>query len=203
MRNFSRILAVLLGTSFSLLAASIPYPTPGKLAPGQTLLATTSGDVIAYFYASGAKNIDQVGLFVNGHQLGSWVFNNQTASFGQTVDFGYVAAGSTLNFAIDDLSTKKIFYSDPSLNSDGKYHAYATAFSSKTSGGITIPAGVYIGFEDTLYPKADLNYTDEQIVVPNISTIAVSPEPAPVSAVGFGLVCIAVGSLRRRSSTKL
>lgn len=210
MRKILMSLAVTLSGSLSLLASStIPYPDPGTIAPTQTFTATNSGDVLAYFYGSDAGYQETLGLFVNGVQLGSWSLNDKTSTYGQSVDFGYVTAGTNLVFAIDVANTNTIIYSTPSLNSDGDNHTYATSFSAQTKNGVTIPAGTYIGFEDELAPKSDFNYTDEQFVLANttasvLSTppVSLTPEPSSLISIAIGLACVAFGSFgRRRKNT--
>lgn len=198
-------LAVMLGGSFSLMATSIPYPNPGTIAPPQTFTATNSGDVTAYFYGSHAGYEETLGLFVNGQQLGTWSLDDHTSTYGQSVDFGYVTAGTNLVFKIDVVSSKTIISSDPTQNADGDNHVYATAFSGQTSNGVTIPAGTYIGFEDQLAGTSDFNYTDEQFVLADTTStsqgtgpIALSPEPSSIMSLALGVVCVAAGSLRHR-----
>ena len=197
-------LAVTLAACVSLTATTIPYPNPGKIAPTQSFVATTSSDVTAYFYGSNAGYDEQLGLFVNGQQLGGWSLDDHKSTFGESVDFGHVAAGSTLVFAIDVLSTKTIIYSDPAMNGDKDNHTYATAFGGLTKNGVTIPSGTYIGFEDLLAPHSDFNYTDEQFILGDTTAsltpggTSLSPEPNSVISIGFGIVCIAIGSFRRR-----
>jgi hypothetical protein len=206
MRKILMSLAVTLGGSLSLMATYIPYPNPGTIAPSQTFTAANSGDVMAYFYGTEAGYDEKLGLFVNGQQMGSWSLDDHTSAYGQSVDFGYVTAGTKLVFAIDVTTTKNVIYSDPTLNSDGDNHAYATAFSGQTKNGVTIPSGTYIGFEDELAPKSNFNYSDEQFVLANTSTsplnpppVSLTPEPSSLLPIAIGLVCVGFGSLRRRS----
>lgn len=203
-------LAVMLGASFSVMATTIPYPDPGTIASAQNFVATSSGDVTAYFYGSHAGYDEQLGLFVNGQQVGTWSLDDHTSSYGQMVDFGHVAAGSTLVFAIDVAATKTIVYSDPTLNGDHDNHAYATAFTGQTNNGVTIPTGTYIGFEDELAPKSDFNYTDEQFVLGDTTAtplspqpIALSPEPNSITSILLGIACVGIGSFGRRKKQAL
>jgi hypothetical protein len=198
MRKIPMALAVMLGASFSLMADFIPYPNPGKIAPTQSFTATDSGDVIAYFYGSGAGYDDQLGLFVNGQQLGTWGLDNHTSTFGQSIDFGYVTAGTKLDFALNVLSTKTVLHSDPTLNPDGVNHTYGTVFSGQTKNGVTIPSGTYIGFEDLLASKADFNYSDEQFVLLDTTVTTLTPEPNPAWSLALGAICVGAGAFRRR-----
>jgi hypothetical protein len=210
MRKTFMGLAVMFGAAFSLTASYIPYPNPGTIAPSQTFVASNSGDVTAYFYGSGAGYDETLGLFVNGQQVGTWGLDDHTSKYGQSIDFGYVAAGSTLVFAIDVSTTNTIIYSDPTLNSDQDNHVYATAFAGQTQKGVTIPAGTYIGFEDMLAARSDFNYTDEQFVLGNTSfnplgsgAGALAPEPTSLLSFGLGIFCIAIGSLGRKKRAVL
>jgi hypothetical protein len=198
MRKIPIALAVMLGASLSLMADYIPYPNPDEIAPAQSFTATHSGDVVAYFYGSGAGYEEQLGLFVNGQQLGTWGLDNHTSTFGQSIDFGYVTAGTNLVFALNVLSSKTVLYSDPTLNPNGVNQTYATAFSGQTNNGVTIPSGTYIGFEDTLASKSDLDYSDEQFVLADTSAITLTPEPNSMWSLALGGICIGASTFRRR-----
>ena len=195
MRKIPMALAVMLGASFSLMADYIPYSNPGKIPATQSFTATNSGDVMAYFDGSGAGYEEQLGLFVNGQQLGTWGLDNRTSTIGQSIDFGYVTAGTNLVFALNVLSSKTVLYSDPTLNPDGVNHTYGTAFSGQTKNGVTI---TYVGFEDTLASKSDLDYSDEQFVLADTTATTLTPEPNPIWSLALGGICVGAGTFRRR-----
>ncbi len=177
-----------LAETFNLAASLIPDPSPGFVAQTNTFVATNTGDVVAYFYGSGASYDEQLGLFVNGVQLGSYGLDNHTTSVGTMLDFGHIVAGTSLVFAIDVYTTNYVLYSDPSLNSDHSNHAYSTPFT----GGGSFPSGTYVGFEDLLLPVSDLNYTDEQFVFTNVSSSPGTPTPEPSN---YGVFGIGIGAL--------
>ncbi len=107
-----------------------------------------------------------------------------------------------------------LFYSDPNdtafslSNPDLTSHAYITPFTLADTNSQFPATGVYIGFEDILASETgisapDWNYTDEQLVVTNLT---IAPEPSTMlllfvggtglfvpqaeRAHGFGIACI-------------
>lgn len=182
-------LVIAITTSITANADSIPYANMGTMATAHHFIAAETGDLVGYFSGSSAAYDSQIGVFVNGVQLGGYGLDNHSSTLGQSFDFGHVNAGDSIVFALNVLSEGYKLYSNTALNSDGANYAYATAFSG--SGGI--PAGIYVGFEDQLATISDLDYNDESAVFTNV---AINPEP--VSFVLFGTGLLALGLFRRK-----
>tara|TARA_R100000656_G_scaffold67417_1_gene51041 strand:+ start:307 stop:894 length:588 start_codon:yes stop_codon:yes gene_type:complete len=172
-------------------AATIPYPNIGTPAPTSSFVAEADGGVTAYFYATDAGYNSMIGMWVNGVPTGLYGLMNRTSSYGDSFFLGNVSAGDHLTFELKVLTTGTSWYSDETLNSDGKNHAYATNFG----GGGLIPAGAYtyVAFED-LPDLGDFDYNDHQFVFTNIKTSV----PEPFSLALFGLGIIALGVARKR-----
>jgi hypothetical protein len=181
----------------TLRADSIPYGNVGQITPFVTFTAVSSGDLMAYFYDSGATFNEDLGLFVNGVQQGDYALQDHASSFGDSVNFGHVNAGDDIVFSLRVADTNYTLYSDLFGNPDFISHVYTTPFAGETRGDITIPAGTFVGFEDSLLPFSDLNYNDEAFVFTNVSSSVVTPEPSPLLLAGGSLI-IGLGILRRK-----
>ncbi len=184
--------------SMTMMADSIPYPSIDVVPPATSFTAAANGDVVAYYYSGGALFNELFGLYVNGVQQGNWALGSHSSTFGESVDFGPVKAGDKLTLALNVLDTHYTLYSNPYMNPDGVNHVYTTSFSGQSVDDITIPAGTFIGWEDSLIGFSDLNYNDETLVLTNIApTQPSSDTPEPASAwlfcagallsVGFGI----------------
>lgn len=180
-------------------AGPIPYPATGtENTTLYTFTAASTGTITAYFYAqSGAAYTNELTMLVNGVATGIQGLNNHTSNPGDSLVLGPVNAGDVIVFEMVNLSPGGIgpWFSNKSLNSDGKNHIYSTDFSG-TLGGNAV-TGAYVGFED-LVNGGDFNYTDEQFVFTNVATSTNVPEPTSIALVlvaGLG----AFGATRRRS----
>ncbi len=198
-RSLSLVGMVLCGSLLSF--AGPMYTDVGMVAPAFTFTAATSGDEVGYFYGSTAGDLDEIGFWDNGIQLGAWSLSNHGSNFGESVNFGHVNAGDTIVFALEDVSRGYTVYSDPTMNSDGINHAYTTSFDWTAKGSVTIPAGTFVSFEDLLMPHSDLNYNDEDVVFSDLAATplaSTTPEPSSVLLLGLGLVGTALGIARKR-----
>ena len=199
-------------------AGTIPYANIGIInLDTYAFTAESTGTLTAYFYGSTAG--DHETLTITDATSGASatdLFPNQTTAIGATATLA-TTAGDTLVFSIDVEETGNTISSVPSANGDGDQHVYSTAFAGGTVGGPTdsgssaayIPAGTYIGFEDTLAGDlSDFNYADEQFVFTDtaISTnggaaqITDAPEPASMMVLGSAFAGIGFARRKRRAA---
>jgi hypothetical protein len=225
MYRLSAIIIAVGLSAFSATAAqaqsSIPYPCCGYNPVTYTFTAASSGDIVAYFADNNTASYNnELGLLVNGTEQGGFGLDNQTSTLGQSYDFGYVTAGASLVFVLNNLSLGKEAYSDPSMNTaydsgpatgttDGHNHIYSTEYDGTNPGSDTallnaagVPYGTYVAFEDLPFPGSDYNYHDEVFVFTNVSLTSSVPEPATwaMFLLGFGGIGFMMRNSRRKGS---
>ena len=76
------IMAIALSASVAANADSIPYGDVGSLASGHHFEAVESGDLVGYFLGSSALYNNEIGVFVNGTQLGGYVLGDHSSTVG-------------------------------------------------------------------------------------------------------------------------
>ena len=174
-------------------AESIPtYANIGTVAPAETYTATQSGSVTGYFVQGGALSgghelyTDFVQLYdtTSGAKSG-YVFNSQTSHTGDSLTLGNVNAGDQLVFEIYVSNLNQLFASNPALSADGLNHVYSASYAGGVSNGAALPAGLYLGLEDTSIPTnnnpGNLDYNDLSLVVSDVTATGSSPVPEPGS----------------------
>ena len=199
---------------------AIPYADSGSYNPiTYTFTAAASGDIVAYFAtADNTASFDNdLGLLVNGMAQGGFGLDNHTSHIGDAYNFGFVSAGSTLIFVLNNMTLGEQAFSDPTMNlsydigpatgtTDGHNHVYSTFFDGTNPGGDAaaieaagVPHGTYVAFEDEPFPDSDYNYHDEEFVFTNVATGV--PEPATWSLMLLGVG--GIGAILRRKSRRL
>ena len=195
MKTFYASITAAIAFAFAAPAQAIPtpYATPGTESIVQyDFFAQASGDVRAYFVGSDAAYTTRIALLVNGVDTGIHGLDNHDSSYGQMLNFGPVNANDRLVFKLINVNSPNIgpYYSDLSLNADGRNHIYAAEYA----GDAFIPAGIAVGFEDQ--PNGgDFDYNDENFVFVNVGRAPEPsdvPEPASIAlllagAAGFGV----------------
>jgi hypothetical protein len=203
--KFMLMLAVMALMALPLVAAPIPYPNVGTIAPTNSFTASSTGNILGYFVQGGAASgggagdLDYVRMVdVTTSTTSAWFFNNQTTVAGTSANFGPVNAGDTLVFELLNVSLGNlIFASDPTLSSDGVNHVYTTPWNGVgLLNGAVIPAGTYLGTEDLPNGGSDWNYNDDSFVFANV-TSRQAPEPGSVILLATGLLG-GLGAIRKK-----
>jgi hypothetical protein len=186
----------------------IPYPNIGVENPETYIFtATDTGPVTAYFAGTHAGFTEVVGMTVNGNPTGITGLNNQTSSIGTSIVLGNVNAGDVLVFFDQVITTGKTWFSNPALNGGDGQHVYSALYDgSHPPFNGTIPAGVYVGFEDL--PKnsqSNFDYFDDTFVITNVSaTTNETPLPAALPLFATGVSGIGLlGWRRKRNAASL
>ena len=182
-------------------ASVVPAAHAATFTPGYSSVGTpnpavynfigTGADVVAQFVGSSAADRDVLEISVNGGAFTASTLNNRTSTRGTTFDFGTVASGATIVFAILNQTTNTLLTSVAGLNADGDQHLWSFNYTAGTLGFRNINSGIALSFEDLLAgQRSDFDYNDFQAVItgavdpPGGST----PLPAtlPLFATGLG-----------------
>lgn len=119
----------------------------------------------------------------------SFDVTNNTASFGdETRDIGQL-----FGFYLE--RGDEIFYSDPSLNTDGITMSALYDVEGSTNGQF-FGSSIIVAFEDILGPNSDYDFND---MIIGVSDVRAVPEPGTLALFGLGLAAMGI-SLRRRSN---
>ena len=194
------LLLLVLTISASMSADTFSYSATGAEAVSSTFTAAKTGAITAYFFNSNAGYTSLIGVSINGASVGTWGLNNHTSTLAQSLVFGNVNAGDTIEFNLFVTDTNATWSSNVSRNADHFNHVYATSFTG--DGGI--PAGTFVGFED-LFGGGDRDYNDIEFVFTNTASAPVQaapaapavPEPASLSLLGLGLMALPVWRKKR------
>lgn len=191
------LIAMVAGTAAN---AAVPvYSTPGTVNPASySFEKLSSGDLIVTFTGATAGYTNLLGVVAGGVDLGTGISNK--VALGTTYNFGYVAAGTSLQFYIDVTNRGVTYSSDTDLNFDGRSHFFAGSYGGGDSFGSSVLTPgfyTYIGFEDRAV-GSDWDYDDATYVFADVGQVSPVPEPATwaLMIAGFGLVGFA--SRRRR-----
>jgi hypothetical protein len=196
------------GLGASARADSIPYPTPGTLNPATySFTAAFTGDVIAYFAGSSAGFENTLGLQINGVSTGIFGLNNHTSALGDSINLGFAHAGDVLTFVMHNISPGNgDLFSDPALNGlydglpAGTQHIYSTRYTATSPIIDSIPAGVFVSFEDLPFRNSNFNYDDLNFVFTNV-TASETPVPAALPLFASGLGWLGLLHWRRKKKT--
>ncbi len=181
----------------SCMAASIPYPNVGTLAPTHTFTAESTGVVTATFISGMGGDNDHMRLVDTTSGLaGAWLVPSHMTAAGMEFNLGQVAAGDVLSFQVmndNPFDAPQIFSSDPNVSTDGTNHFYAIPIS---------PGVVYLGMQDIPAAFSGLDYNAFDVTVSNVllEQAITTPEPGTLALMGTGVLGVASVFRRRFAS---
>jgi hypothetical protein len=180
------------------------YSTVGTPNAAVYIFKGTGADVVATFVGASAADTDILEMSVNGGAYTISTLNNQTSHSGDTYNFGIVAAGSTLTFAILNQSTGSTLSSNAGLNADGAQHVWSFNYTQGTLGFSSINSGIALAFEDLLggSQNSDFDYNDFDAVITGIIDPTPTPLPATLPLFAGGLGFVGYLAKRRKHNKK-
>ena len=184
MNRMLKMIAALVLTATAASAVAVPTLYDGPFTVGST------GSVEATFLGHTAAYSNDL-YFSTDNVNWSFIFNNHTAGWGETVTLGNFDAGTELFFKIYVNNTATTFFSGPgSNNPDGLVHVMA-----ETTG-----ADTYVGFED-LFGGGDQDYDDVRYSFRNVAAVP-EPETYALMLGGLGIAALAARRRQRREAAQ-
>lgn len=124
-------------------------------------------------------------------ESGEFIFNNQSANFGDTFDLGVIAAGETISFRFDNLTSGMTFFSGlGALNPDGIIHVLLSLNSDNSA---------TVALED-LFRGGDKDFDDAVFTVSEAPASVVAPAPGAAVLLLSGLLGLGFAYGRRKHS---
>jgi hypothetical protein len=182
----------LFGTAAAATDLSYRYEHPRTYNTARyTFSALADGDLTVYRMNSTGFYRSTLGVKVNGATIVRGLLDTDSWNIFSPNLIGQVHAGDSIEFFIDtwdrDAAGTKLgrYFSDSARNADGLNHIFADPHPAEP--WIGVPAGTFIGFEDTTTgdPRGDWNYNDYTIVVPNLRVG--TPLPGGSHGIGAGV----------------
>ncbi len=200
---------LLVGLTPAKAASVIPYPNVGTVNPASyTFTATSTGDIVGYFYSFSAADTDEIAMSLDGGATitsAGYGLVNQTSTPGVTsFNFGEVTAGQTLTFILYNENTGSYISSNASSNADSDQHVYSQPYlTGQTYSVAEIPDGTFVAFEDLLASQnSDFDYNDDAFVFTDLSietgTQSTTPLPATLPLFASGLGALGLLGWRRK-----
>jgi hypothetical protein len=185
-----RLLSAVGGLLAFAISASPARATPTNFTDA-SFVTVAAGSALEFTFAGfSAADTDLMRLVFNGQVI----FDNQTATVGQTVTTGPLAAG-TYQLSLTNVTSGTTYSSNPALNPDGAHLGFSSNFADFNLGALPAGAGPapYYGWEDRpLAAGGTLDYND---LVFSVAVKAV-PEPGTLMLLGGSL--LALGAVRHR-----
>ena len=196
--------ALAFGAALAVSAPAYAFPPPGAPVLNPLILTGNGTPASAIFAFEDAGDTSNLNLTVPAFGL---VFNNQTASPGDSVSVGSPVGQVT--FELENISTGSTFFNNVA-DADGNYHFFATTDYADFSVGAldaavqaaidALPMGtnfVFVGAEDRDEAQgSDFDYNDIIYVFTQLEATQ-TPAPAALALFGLGLAGLAVA--RRRA----